>query len=140
LITDNSVMIRENAHDGFEEPSQHSPSSSMDGDRRSGAERRADYRARTLVAAKIVVGNDPVDCIVRNFSVRGAQVRVLGDRLLPTTVGLLLTSEGLLFDATIIWRKGDKLGVIFSGHYDLHHDDDPSRSAVRALWKDLATR
>ncbi len=134
-------MIRESAHDGFGEPetdpSQPSTSSIKDADRRSGVERRANSRARTLVSAKLVIGDERVDCIVRNFSVRGAQVRVLGQVELPPTVSLLLTSEGLLFDATITWRNGDKLGLTFRGHHDLHRDGDPSRSTVRAMWKDL---
>jgi hypothetical protein len=143
-MADNSVMIRESGHDGFgdpsTDPSPHATSSNADGDRRGGGERRADYRARTLVSAKLLVGDAPTDCIVRNFSVRGAQVRVLGDVDLPPTVSLLLTSEGLLFDATIVWRKGDKLGLTFSGHHDLQRDAEPGHSAVRALWKDLALR
>jgi hypothetical protein len=136
-------MIRESAHDGFGDPStdpSQQSTSPTDANRPSQIERRADYRARTLVSAKLIIGDDPVDCIVRNFSVRGAQVRVLGDLDLPSTLSLLLTSEGLLFEATVVWRAGDKAGLTFTRHYDLQCDDDPSRAAVRALWEDLAPR
>jgi len=102
------------------------------GDRRSGIERRISYRARTLVAGKVLVGEPITDCVVRNLSVRGAHVRLLGAVKLPPTIQLLLTSEGLLFDATIIWRRADKIGLAFTAHRDLRHDDDANCAAVRA--------
>ena len=138
-------MIRESAQDGFEDsssgPGQDSTPSYQDRNRRSGLERRAAFRARTLVSAKLLVGDDLADCIVRNLSVRGAQVRVLGEtEALPSTVALLLTSEGLLLDATIIWRNGDKIGVTFTGHHDLSREGDAGCAAARALWQAQAPR
>ena len=120
-------MIRE-AHDGFGEssagPAHNSTPSATDGDRRSGVERRADFRARTLVVGKILIGETLTDCIVRNLSVRGAQVRVPGAGDLPPSIQLLLPGENLLFDATIVWRNGDKIGVRFNAHHDLRRDAD----------------
>ncbi|HXQ09450.1 MAG TPA: PilZ domain-containing protein [Caulobacteraceae bacterium] len=120
-------MIRE-AHDGFGEsaagPAHDSSASATDGDRRSGVERRADFRARTLVVGKVVIGETLTDCIVRNLSVRGAQVRVPGAGELPPSIQILLPGEDLLFDATIVWRNGDKIGVSFTAHRDLRRDGD----------------
>jgi hypothetical protein len=110
--------------------------------RESGVERRAEYRIRTLVYGKLLIGDGlaGLDCVVRNRSIGGAQVRVLGAEELPPTVRLLLITEGLLFDATVLWRRGEMVGLAFAGHYDLRHDDDPSLTAVHALWMDLAHR
>lgn len=137
-------MIGENARYASGHPStgpgDDSKSSVTAGHRPRDVERRSDYRIRTLVYGKIIIadGLASPDCVVRNRSIRGAQVRVLGTEELPPTVGLLLITEGLLLDATVVWRSGDKIGLAFSGHHDLRIDDDPSRSAVCALWRDLA--
>jgi hypothetical protein len=102
-------------------------------------ERRAEYRIRTLIYGKLIVGDGLAnpDCVVRNRSTGGAQVRVLRGEALPPNVGLLLITEGLLFHATVVWRRGDKIGLAFNGHHDLRHDDDPRLTAVHALWMDL---
>ncbi len=107
---------------------------------RGDAERRVDHRARVLLAGRVIVGDclTSIDCVIRNLSVSGAQVRIPSYQQLPPDIRLLLISEGLLFDATIVWRVGDKIGVFFRDHRDLRTDCDPSHSAVRALWMDLA--
>ena len=106
------------------------------------AERRAYHRARTLFAGKIIIGDGSIspDCMIRNLSVAGARVRIARSIDLPGVVGLLVIKEGLLFDATVIWRNGDETGVTFSGQHDMRRDTDPGRKIVRMLWDELRPR
>jgi hypothetical protein len=107
-----------------------------------GVERRALYRARSLFAGKIIVGDGRMtaDCVIRNLSARGAHVRISGAIELPRGVRLLLIKEGLLFDATVVWRSGDKTGLVFDGQHDLLRETDPALRGMRALWEDLRPR
>jgi hypothetical protein len=109
-------------------------------DRRTGMVRRAAPRARSLLAGKIIIGDgrESHDCVVRNLSTKGARVRVAGAVNLPGTVGLLVVKEGLLFDAAIAWRRGDQIGLTFSGQHDLREDVDPAHRQARALWAALS--
>lgn len=102
--------------------------------------RRGDLRARSLLTGKIVIGDATVshDCVVRNLSARGARVRLAGAVNLPGTVSLLVVREGLLFDATIAWRRGEQIGLAFTGQHDLRTDADPAHRGARALWTALA--
>jgi hypothetical protein len=109
---------------------------------RIGENRRAASRARTLLAGKIITGRDLVssDCLIRDFSSRGARVRISVTTDLPPKVSLLMIKEALLFEANVIWRRGDQTGLAFVAHYDLRRDVDPARAGVRALWAELAAR
>ena len=146
MTRQNTVMIGERARYVSGRPSTSprgdSKSSVTAGHRQSEVERRAEYRIRTLIYGKLIIGDGlaSLDCVVRDRSTGGAQVRVLGTEEPPPTVRLLLITEGLLFDATVVWRRGDKIGLAFSGHHDLRHDDDPSLTAVHALWMDVVQR
>jgi hypothetical protein len=97
---------------------------------------------RTLVHAKLLIGKGlvSIDCVVRNRSIGGAEVRLLEPSDLPPTLGLMLITEGLLFDAKVSWRRGDKVGLLFTGHHNLRGDVDRSLSAVRVMWAKLAQR
>ncbi len=111
-------------------------------DRRTGATRRGGSRARSLLTGKIIIGDgrECHDCVVRNLSAKGAHVRIAGTVNLPGTVGLLVVKEGLLFDAAIAWRRGEQIGLTFSGQHDLRYDTDPAHRRARALWTALAPR
>jgi hypothetical protein len=109
-------------------------------DLRTGAVRRAAPRARSLLTGKIIVGDgrESHECVVRNLSAKGAQVRLAGAVNLPGSVGLLVVKEGLLFDAAIAWRRGEQIGLTFSGQHDLREDVDPTHRHARALWAALS--
>jgi hypothetical protein len=104
-------------------------------------ERRAMHRARALLSGKILVGNGSVssDCVIRDLSVNGARVRISNAIGLPRTVTLLAIKDGLLFDATVIWRRGGELGLTFFARKDMRSDADPALRRVRALWMSLAS-
>jgi hypothetical protein len=109
-------------------------------ERRSGAARRLGVRSRALLTGKIVIDDGRVsyDCVIRNLSTKGARVRIPNSIGLPSEVGLLVVKEGLLFDAAIAWRRGDQIGLTFSGQHDLRESADPAHRGVRALWAALA--
>jgi PilZ domain len=109
-------------------------------DLRTGVARRAAPRARSLLTGKIIIGDgrESHDCVVRNLSATGAHVRIAGAVNLPGTVGLLVVKEALLFDAAIVWRRGEQIGLTFSCQYDLREDVDPAHRRARALWTALS--
>lgn len=108
-------------------------------ERYSGVERRQLHRARAFLSGKIIIDNGRVspDCLIRNLSVHGAHINISASLELPRAVGLMLIKEGLLFDATVVWRQGDKTGLVFHGQHNLLDADDPASRAVRALWEEL---
>ena len=109
-------------------------------ERRAEVLRRAGARARSLLTGKIIFGDGRIsfDCVIRNLSAKGARVRISRAVDLSGANGLLFIKEGLLFDATIAWRRGDQIGLAFSGQHDLRGDVDPAHRVVRALWAALA--
>ena len=125
------------------EPEGVSIDSILNAARRPGVvERRTVYRARALLAGKIIVSDGVMsaDCLIRNLSAVGAHVRVSASVELPRAIGLLLIREGVLFDATVVWRNGDKAGLAFTGQHDLGADRDARRRGARALWAELTPR
>jgi len=77
--------------------------------------KRGSPRQRVLKSGKIVFagGSFSVDCTIRNMSDTGARLQI------PTTVAI--PDRFILFDvhvdtrrqATVVWRKGDQIGVRF---------------------------
>ena len=77
-------------------------------------EHRGKRRQRSLKSAKIVFANGSfaIDCVIRNFSDTGAQLKV------PTSVPIpdhfdLVEPGGKRHRAVVMWRKGDQMGVRF---------------------------
>lgn len=54
-----------------------------------------------------------VNCAIRDQSESGAKIRVPAPTAIPSTFGLLLTTEGMIYPARTMWRHGDDLGVAF---------------------------
>ena len=109
---------------------------------RTGKNRRVASRARALLAGKLIIddGHISLDCTIRNLSTGGAKVRISAETDLPPKISLLLIKEGLLFEASVAWRKGDQIGLTFVGQYDLRDDVDPAHRGARELWAELAVR
>lgn len=108
----------------------------------TGVRRRAMTRARTLLAGKIIIrgGMMSPDCVIRDLSPDGARVRVPRTILLPSSVGLLVTKDGVLFDAVVVWRRGDEAGLTFSDRHDIRGAVDPANARAHALWAEHAPR
>jgi hypothetical protein len=77
---------------------------------------RGNRRQRSLKAGKISFANGSfvVDCTIRNFSSDGAQLKVPTSVAIPDTFDFV-EAGGKRRRATVIWRKGDLMGVRFEG-------------------------
>ncbi len=78
-------------------------------------ERRGGTRKRTLRAAKIVYGDFryTLDCVIRDRSETGARIRCANSGDAPAAFYLFETP--MLLRADIAWRRGDELGIRFTG-------------------------
>jgi hypothetical protein len=133
-------MISERAHRGAGRQSISPNPRQTTG--RTDEQRHAGHRARTLLKGKIIIrgGMMSPDCVIRDLSPDGARVRVSHTILLPSSVGLLVIKDGVLFDAVVAWRKGDEAGLAFSDRRDIRGADDPSNARAHALWVEHAPR
>jgi hypothetical protein len=98
----------------------------------AGAARRDGPRVETSLPGKILSGDGFLspDCVICDLSPRGARVRIAGGIRLPPPVALLLTQEGLLFDAAVAWRRGNETGLVLKGCRDLLTMVRPERPAT----------
>jgi hypothetical protein len=139
-------MIDKSAQSGFERRSASSSpeekANEVTPELPAGPDHRVGRRVRTLLSGKIIIGNGLMspDCVIRDLSPSGARVRITRTIELPSSVELLVIKDGLLFDATVAWRRGNEAGLVFSGHHDLRGNIDPANRAARALWVELAPR
>ena len=79
-------------------------------------DKRGKSRQRTLKGGKIVFGGGAfsVDCTIRNLSDTGARLQVPTTVAIPDTFTLVEGQGGKSRQATVVWRKGDVLGVRFT--------------------------
>lgn len=76
--------------------------------------RRVHQRRRTLLGGKIVVNHlSTIDCRVRDLSDHGAQLLVATSVGVPDRFELRLDRENRYISARIVWRKADRIGVVF---------------------------
>ena len=79
-------------------------------------EKRAAKRLRTLRSGSIAIeGRPSIDCSIRNLSTTGAQLSVKTNEFIPDRFELFIVREQLTLPATVRWRKGNRLGVHFTG-------------------------
>ena len=78
-------------------------------------ERRKLPRARTLKSGKIVFNlhSCVVDCTVRNLNDKGASLETASPFGLPDRFNLRLASDGTRKACRVVWRRGQRLGVVF---------------------------
>ena len=67
--------------------------------------------------------NRLIDVKIRDMSSSGALVNMPANVVLPDDFNLLIVSERLLYPAVVRWRKGEAMGLEFSG--------EPRPSALR---------
>jgi hypothetical protein len=80
------------------------------------AEARRAMRVRSMLGAQIVFNNklSSIECHVRNVSPRGAKL-IVGELLsLPQEFELNVPAKGKTYQAHVIWRRGDEVGVEFA--------------------------
>ncbi len=105
-------------------------------------DRRRAPRQRTLLAARFSYGEpaQTAACGVRNLSPAGALVELEGHVLLVPPFRLLLARTGTVYDATLVWRHGLRLGVAFTGAHDLTQPVDRQVQMLQAIWREMALR
>ena len=76
---------------------------------------RSQARLRSILGARIVFANgrSSMDCLIRDISPTGARLELSGASTIPERFTLLVPQKGKTFEATIKWRRGDEVGVVF---------------------------
>jgi hypothetical protein len=118
----------------------HAPLDDADDDRRKDPSRppslgrRASGRQRVLLSALIVDLDREavVACRLENVSDGGARLKLAERRFLPPSFWLVVVRPGLAYDAKLVWREDDRLGVEIGEAVDLN---DPTTSFERRLQK-----
>lgn len=80
-------------------------------------ENRDEHRQRVLKGASILggVAASEVKCTVRNQHRNGAELKVAADSRVPQEFLLYIPVDGIAYKCELRWRKGERIGVIFTG-------------------------
>ncbi len=80
-------------------------------------EKRRAARKRTLKGALIIFNGrtSTLSATLRDISDTGARLRVSKDVAMPETFDLAIDTDGLEIPCTLAWRKGEEIGVKFTG-------------------------
>jgi hypothetical protein len=105
-------------------------------------ERRAHPRHRALLAGKLANegATETIDCAIRNLSDDGAMVETTTPHLIPNELHLVQIKEGIAWDAEVIWRRGNRVGLKLVTRHDLRENTDKQLRALRAIWSQMALR
>jgi len=78
-------------------------------------DRRQNVRDKVLLGgvAEIREIGSTVDCVVRNFSERGACVEFNAEANLPEEISLTIKRKGRSYLARMIWRHANRVGLAF---------------------------
>jgi len=79
-------------------------------------ERRQHPRNRVYYGGMIAfnAGNSTLDCIVRNFSPRGAKIEFENSAILPDRIEFDVARRRLSCSARLAWRDQNSAGLMFS--------------------------
>lgn len=77
------------------------------------SEKRAVSRQRVFKAGTIIVGDSTHPCTVRDVSAKGARLSVPATGEVPDRFQLVFSTCALAMTCDVVWRSGDKLGVVF---------------------------
>ncbi|HEX3406392.1 MAG TPA: hypothetical protein VHS81_04065 [Caulobacteraceae bacterium] len=99
--------------------------------------RRVAARQRVLLSALVVdLGADTVAaCRIENVSDFGARIKLAEPRYLPPTFWLIAVTSGLAYDATVIWRKDERLGVEVGPSIDLTAPTNKAERQLQQIWR-----
>ena len=78
--------------------------------------KRRGPRQRVFKSGKIVFagGSFSVDCVIRNQSQSGARLQIPTSVAIPDRFILVDGHAGARHEASVVWRKGDLIGVRFA--------------------------
>ena len=79
-------------------------------------ERRQHPRNRVYYGGMVAFNarNSTLDCVVRNFSPRGAKIEFENAAILPDRVDFEVARKGLSCLARLVWRDHNAAGLVFS--------------------------
>ena len=105
-------------------------------------ERRRGQRNRALLSGKVANqdATQTLDCVIRNLSPDGAMIETPTPHLVPAELHLVQISEGIAWDAEVIWGHGNRVGVKLIGRHDLRESTEKQLRALRAIWSQMALR
>lgn len=89
-------------------------------------ENRSSRRRRVLKGGKIFYNNYcfSVDCVIRNQGAEGMMLSLPAEQHLPDVFAIFSRKDGLLANAQMIWRQGDRLGIhLLSEPEDVRQSD-----------------
>lgn len=80
-------------------------------------DRRKSWRNRALKDGKVVFngGRSLINCTVRDRTESGAKLQFVRSTELPKVFELHCLSEVMSYPAAIVWRRGDQVGITFTG-------------------------
>jgi hypothetical protein len=104
-------------------------------------ELRQSPRRRVLLSAKIVSrdGVFSADCAIRNISERGAQVDVQAEMLFPVRFYLVAGRLPVAYDAEVVWKRGEHVGLVFHQSFELS-DENSAPRFVQRFFQELRPR
>jgi PilZ domain len=78
-------------------------------------ERRKRQRSRVFWEGKVSFNRrqSVLDCVVRNMSDAGAKLAVTGSAFVPREFELVIPKRQAAYQARIIWRQSDEVGIQF---------------------------
>ncbi|MBI5939220.1 MAG: PilZ domain-containing protein [Caulobacterales bacterium] len=105
-------------------------------------DRRRVGRQRALLAGKLANedATSTVDCVIRNISADGAMIETTTPQLIPNQLHLVQIKEGVAWDAEVIWRRGNRIGLSLGDRHDLRESTEKQLRALRAIWGQMALR
>jgi hypothetical protein len=96
-------------------------------------------RRRVLLGGVVIFGPAMMtrDCAVRDLTDFGARIRLRAAHDIAAPIALLVRSSGEAFDADIIWREGEEIGLSFTRRLNVAEPTLEIEKTARRLW--LAT-
>jgi len=79
-------------------------------------DRRRQFRNRVYYGGLLAFNgrSSTLDCIVRNFSARGAKIEIEGSAVLPDKLDFTVERKGLSCLARLVWRNQTQAGLVFA--------------------------
>lgn len=105
-------------------------------------DRRRPGRQRALLAGKLANedATSTLDCVIRNISADGAMIETTTPQMVPGQLHLVQIREGVVWDAQVIWRRGNRIGLSLGDRHDLRETTQKQLRALRAIWSQMALR
>jgi hypothetical protein len=77
-------------------------------------DQRADRRRRTLLTGSILLpSHGCIDCVVKNFTMKGACLQVASPVGIPDAFTLVIQREEMQRECRVIWRSATQIGIAF---------------------------